>query len=78
MVGILDLHSGTDQVYFSELFGTYDRYWFARYAQYGSQETGSWLLVSNYTLPISVPEPSHSLMLLAGLGLLGVAVRRKA
>jgi len=76
MVGILDLHSGTDQVYFSELFGTYDRYWFARYAQYGSQETGSWLLVSNYTLPTSVPEPINSAMLLAGLGLLGIAVRR--
>lgn len=78
MVGIMDLYSGTDQVYFSELFGTYDRYWFARYAQYGSQETGSWLLVSNYTVPSSVPEPSHSFMLLTGLGLLGAAVRRKA
>ena len=75
-VGTLILTPHLSQIYFSEIFGTYDALSFAKYAQFRSQETTSWLVVSNYTLPSAVPEPKSLVMFLAGLGLLGIAVRR--
>lgn len=75
MVGILYLNPNLDQVYFSEIYGTYDTYYFNRFAQYGSQETRSWLLVSNDSVASSVPEPESWGMFLAGLGLLSAALR---
>jgi hypothetical protein len=76
MVGILNLNPNLSQIYFSESFGTYDPIFFNRFAQFGSQETRSWLLVSNYTISAPVPEPETYFVLLAGLGVLAAAARR--
>ena len=70
MVGILYLRPNLSQVYFSELYGTYDSNYFNRFAQYGSQETRSWLLVSNYSTSAPVPEPESYLMILVGIAFL--------
>lgn len=77
MVGTLFLDPNLSQIYFSEIYGTYDPFYFNRIAQYGSQETRSWLLVSNYTISAPVPESETYAMLLAGLGVLGIVSRRR-
>ena len=77
MVGILYLEPNLSQVYFSEIYGTYDSYYFDRFAQYGSQETKSWLLVSNYSISAPVPEPDSYAMALIGLGIMGFVARRR-
>lgn len=77
MVGILYLRPYLDQVYFSEIYGTYDPFYFNRFAQYGSQETRSWLLVSNYTMSTPVPEPESYSLMLIGIGLFSSLSLRK-
>ncbi len=77
MVGILYLRPNLSQVYFSELYGTYDPYYFNRFARYGSQETRSWLVVSNYTISTPVPEPDSLSMMLVGISIFVVLSRRR-